>query len=458
MPGALDSLFGSPAKSTVDARMIVAALGALVRKPDAARWHHFYETIRRDDSIAIVDGVIAHLAASGLSRNKVGDIARRIARESPDVNAVKTALALLGAAGANEDRVLVLTLGRYEELTIFAAVALENLLADAEEYIWMLARSVRGWGRIRTLFRLKGTARADIKAWLLREGWDNSVMIEETAYLCAAQGELLGALREPEPDEKLLEGAGEILHALINGGPAEDIGDYRDGSEASRLYLRHIVANTSSLVRYVHAKALLDFAQGDPPPYWTAEVRWDIRTEALRYLGRAEWPALVAEGLRSANERVFWLACEVGSAIGIDVWPARYERQKFGTSDQWYFLMQTDRDDRIEQVLDLARARLDLAKIGSGPGISLGLGLEYADDQAADFIVQDLKRFAGIGWDLVKIALRGRTIRLRNMALNALAAWGRNTWPSDAVDVLRIALEKEPDNEVRERIRAALAE
>lgn len=456
-PGALDSIFGAPSQSSVDARMIVAALGALVRKSDPAHWRHFYEAIRRDDSIAVVDGALAHLRSSGLPRQRVGEIARKIARNAPDANPVKIALALLGVSGADDDCALMLALGRYEEFTLFSAVALKNLRADAATDLWKLAQSVRGWGRIRTIFLLKNTDRADIKSWLLREGWNNSIMIEESAYFCAVHGGLLDALRTTDPDEKLLDGAGEILHALINGGPAEDMRDYRDSAEASRLYIHHIAARVSTLLRYFHAKAILGYALSDPLPDWPAETRWDVRTEALQYLNRAEWPELVAEGLRSSDDRHFWLACEVGNAVGIDVWPARFERQKFGISDEWYFLMQTDRADRIEQVLQIARARLDFEKIGSGPSNLLGLGLEYADDQAADFIVQDLKRFPGLGWDIVKVALRGRTIRLRNMALNALAAWGRVAWPADAENILRATLEKETDDKVRERMRAVLS-
>ena len=330
------------------------------------------------------------------------------------------------------------------------------LLGNAEDEVWSLAKSVRGWGRIRAIFQLAGTARADIKAWLLRDGWDNSIMIEELAYFCATQADLLAALHAEDPDPPLLDGAGEILRALVNGGPAEDMRDYPDGAEASRLYVRHVAAAPSILRRYQHVKAISDFAQDDPPSEWSAEIRWDIRTNASLYLGRAEWRELVAEGLRSSDQQAFWPACEVGQMIGVDVWPARFERQKAGVSDEWYFLMQSQSVDRIEQVLALARDSLDLAKVGSGPGTHRGLGPIFKDDGAVDFIVQDLKRFPGVGWDVVKVAMRGRTIRCRNMALNALAAWGRDAWPADAEDVLTRALEIEPDDTVRNRIRAVL--
>jgi hypothetical protein len=456
-PGAIDALLGRPSSTkSTSARTVITALGALVRRPSDAAYRHFYDIILRDDAISIVDEMLSVLSTQTMPRDKVAAVARHIARKSPDVNAVKCVLALLGVVGDVEDRELILTLGRFEELTIFAAVALQNLLGDAEDGIWSLAKSVRGWGRIRAIFKLAGTARADIKAWLLRDGWDNSIMIEESAYFCASQGDLLSALHADDLDLPMLDGAGEILRALVNGGPAQDMRDYRDGAEASRLYVRRVAAAPSLLRRYQHVKAISDFAQGDPPSEWSAEIRWDIRTNASLYLGRAEWRELVTEGLRSSERQAFWQACEVGQMIGVDVWPARFERQKAGVSDEWYFLMQSQSVDRIEQVLALARNSLDLGKVGSGPGTSSGLGPIFKDDRAVDFIVQDLKRFPGVGWDVVKVAMRGRTIRCRNMALNALAAWGRDAWPADAEDALTRALEIEPDDKVRNRTRAVL--
>jgi hypothetical protein len=456
-PGAMDALFGWPSSTkSISARTITTALGALVRRPSDAAYRHFYDIILRDDAISIVDEMLTALSTQTMPRDKVAAVARQIARKSPDVNAVKFVLALLGLAGEAADRELILTLGRFEELTIFAAVALQNLLGNAEDEIWSLAKSVRGWGRISAIFKLAGTARGDIKAWLLREGWDNSIMIEESAYFCATQGDLLSALHADDPDLPLLDGAGEILQALVNGGPAEDMRNYPDGAEASRRYVRHVAAAPSLLRRYQHVKAISDFAQGDPPSEWSAEIRWDIRTNASLFLGRAEWRELVTEGLRSGDQWRFWQACEVGQMIGVEVWPARFERQKAGVSDEWYFLMQSQSVDRIEQVLALARDSLDLAEVGSGPGTSRGLGSIFKDDGAVDFIVQDLKRFPGVGWDVVKVAMRGRTIRGRNMALNALAAWGRDAWPADAEDVLTRALEIEPDDKVRNRICAVL--
>src|SRR5262249_2138700 len=150
-------------------------------------------------------------------------------------------------------------------------------------------------------------------------------------------------------------------------------------------------------------------------------------------------------------------AAQIAPSFGIDAWPLRLARQRSGEADQWFWLMQTGDAGRIEQVLALARAQLDLALIGSGPTGSLGLGPDFRDDSALDFILQDLGRFPGKGWDLIKVGLRGRSVRPRNMAINALHDWGRETWPADATEELRLAAEREPEEDVRERIQKLIA-
>src|SRR3990167_1750987 len=153
---------------------------------------------------------------------------------------------------------------------------------------------------------------------------------------------------------------------------------------------------------------------------WIAQTFLDIRSLTNSILQNAEVGAIVEEGLASKEAYLFNVAADVAPNFGIDPWPLRLERQRARQSDQWYWLMQTGDPTRIEQVLALARIQLNLVSVGSGPSMDLGLGPGFDDDQALDFVLQDLKRFPGKGWDLIKVGLRGRARRNRNMAINAL--------------------------------------
>jgi len=59
-----------------------------------------------------------------------------------------------------------------------------------------MAKHVTGWGRVHLVERLAKTEDAEIKEWLLREGFRNSVMYEYLAYIAATTGGLNDALHQ----------------------------------------------------------------------------------------------------------------------------------------------------------------------------------------------------------------------------------------------------------------------
>jgi hypothetical protein len=458
-PGLQDVLFGAPeAGRKIGARRLLSALSAAIKRPSSATLAHFYQLANEVDTVSIVDDFLKRTAAAGLDREAVAALAREIAAHAPDVPPVKLAISILGISGEDQDRELLLELGRADELTIYAAVALKNLLGEAEDEIWTLAKNVEGWGRIQAVLQLEGASRVEIKDWLLREGHRNIIMPEEVAYFCAVNGGLVDALRSEEVDDDLLDSIGDLFQALVAGGPAEDISDFADAPEAAVHYLQKVMASEKlTFARFLAVSALQALVDGQAGAGrrvegWSLDAQWQVRTGAADYLKEARWLALVSEQLQSDDERVFWDASRVGELLHIDVWPARFERQRSGKSDQWYSLMQTESPKRVEQVLALAREQLDLAKVGSGPSLSLGLGADFADDHAVDFIVQDLGRFAGLGWDFLRVGLSGRSVRLRNMTLKALAAWSPERWPSELGQLLKAAAAREPDDELRQEM------
>lgn len=462
--GIKDALFGAPDRSTkqISTRTLLAALGRLVRKPGAEAFVHLHGLMADADVLGVIDSFLPQVIKTKLDTVAVVAIARRIARGSPDLSAVKLAIGLLGVSSDVADRDLLLHLGRYEELTLFSVVAMSHMLPDAaasEQAIWALARSTHGWGRIQAVRRLRDIQDPELRRWLLEEGHRNAIMTEEIAYACAVEGRLLDALQAPAPSEALLNGAGALLEALIEGGPAEDMDDYGHGAEATRLYVEHVAARPSTdLRRFLHMRAIQGFEAGieGDKAGWTAARRWAIRTHAAAFLARPQWPELAEAGLLNESRQDFWPAAEVAKALGLDVWPHYLRRQRDLRSDDWYFLMRTDDPARVEQVLALAHEQLDLEKVGSGPETSMGWGPEYADDNAVDFILQDLRRFPGMGWPLIELGLRARTIRARNMALLALATWDRGQWPERAIFLLKTALAREPDEEIAQSIQALI--
>jgi len=471
-PGAMDGVLGhhTAQSDTPQIERMLELLTSAAKTGSADAIKAFYDLIVDNKVLGLIDALLDSLSASrALHPERLRALARWLAKESPDREAVKVGMALLGRLQPPRDTALLVTLGLHDEFTLYAAVALGNTLpaAECEDVLWSLAKRVHGWGRIQLVERLWETRRPQIKDWLLREGYRNSVLISYLAYSCAVGGDLLGALKASEIDDALLHGAGDILQALIEGegGPVEGMSAYADGAQATLLYLEHLARRMPArLADYLVASDIARFVDGDglrseswQAQGWTAERRAQIAASAKTIVSDARWPPLALAGLQSESAADFWLASTAAQRMGLDPWEAQFERQRDRRSDQWFFLMQTDDRARIERVAALAMTQLDLNRIATGPARELGLGPAYAQHAALAAVLQDLGRFPSIGWPLVEAGLRSPVVRNRHMALKTLSGWGSDKWPAAAEPALKAARDIEPDDRVRENITRTLS-
>jgi hypothetical protein len=330
--------------------------------------------------------------------------------------------------------------------------------------LWELARHVEGWGRIQVIERLAGAADPEIAAWLLREGYRNSVLYEYTALTCAAAGDLVGALRCPEPDEELLLGAGEILAALLRGrkGPAEGIGEYAEGAEAAELYLAHLRRRPClGLEHLLAANAIRRFVDEEDGESQDPDLGWPERRDAIvehaeAILAWPEWPEIVQTGLLSSDASSFRHAAAAAQVLEMDAWNLYFERLQRG-EEVWFYALQTDDPERIDRVVALAEERLPLDEIATGPAEELGFGPGFWSHRELDVVLMALRRFPGRGWPLLRAALQSPVVSNRDMAASVLAAWGRAAWPPEAEFLLRSALAREPNEETREVLGQVIA-
>ena len=228
-------------------RKTVELVLAYSRQPTATNKAAVYQHVIAEHVVSIIDPVIEALVnESGIGHDRLYELARSFVTEAPDREPVKFGIAILGLFRQPADQDLFQTLGRHDEFTLFCAVAIANSSEDHDEALWTLARNVTGWGRIHAVERLARTENPAIKDWLLREGFRNSIMYEYLAATCARAGGLLAALSEDHVDRELLTAAGEIIQALIVGGPAEGIDDYEDARPVIESYLGHMASSAET--------------------------------------------------------------------------------------------------------------------------------------------------------------------------------------------------------------------
>ena len=456
--GGLDGAFGhhGGGESASDAAgTAFRQLKAALAKPTQKNFNRLYETLTKASAIDIVDPLLERVVNdSTIDANRFRDFSIWLATKAADREPVKFALAFLGLLQGRDDYDVILSLARHEEFTLYASVAITNRQENPDRTLWQIAKHVDGWGRIQTVERLASTDDPDIRGWLLREGYKNSIMYEYLAYTCATVGDLHGALSAPEIDDALLNGAGDIIQTLITGqgGPAEGIDDYDKASETTGLYLQHIDGKATTLDQFLVLKRIQEYLAEDSTDW---EDKQSMLSIAQRLTGDDKWREMALENLGSDDRITFYSATEAARYLDIDTWDEYFKRTERG-EDHWWNLMQTDDQERAARVIELAESMIPLEEVATGPSDSLGLGPEYKYHSALDFILQDLGRFPGMGWSLVQAGLQSPTIRNRNMAMRALDGWTQENWPDGAREAIQNARDNEPDSDVRESLEKLL--
>jgi hypothetical protein len=466
--GGLDGAFGHHGgtdESKASAKMLHRAIAVVLDDPSDRKLRLLYEQLAQASALALADHLVEEIVEKqSLNADRLAQLAVWIAKNAPDREAVKLALALLGLLPAANERELLMTLGRHEEFTLYSAVALTNTCgAEADRPLRELAEHVDGWGRIQIVERLAKTEDPAIKRWLVREGYKNSVMYEYVAYTCAVAGGLLRELQQLSVDSALLTGAGDIIVALIAGGPAENMDDYADGAAVVQRYVHHLQGHPKAIAQLTVLGRIRTFLREEAD--WTARaargwstgLRSSLEDKVAELTAAATWTDLVHEGLASDDPGTFGAADLAAREIGLDTWDHHFSRLEKGIDTGWYFVMQTDDTARVERVLALGERLIPLDSLATGPSESHGLGAAWTNHGHLDFILQDLRRFPGKGWRFIQVGLRSPVVRNRNMALRALSAWERDTWPSNAQGLLEQALGLEPNQSVREGIETLLA-
>lgn len=460
LPGAEDYAQTNPSKSPRDPRVqgLLRALAQLVQRPSDQAFAEFYRLARQPETINLADPLrwscrelIAHFDA-------IGSVARRIAREAPDAGPVKIALSLLGAFGHQErDRDLIFTLGAYDEFTVYAVDAV-RLSEGAETKVFELVKGVQGWGRVFAIHSLQNVKDPAIRDWMLREGHDNGIGAPDAAGCCAREGDLLAALQRPDLDDGMMQAAGALIRKMLLLTPERGLIEYPQSAEACVAWLERVGAWQGVGLAEAHvASELKALVNEQRAPWkeleacgWTPARREQAARLSSAFLARPEWPDRVRRELEANEPEEMFAAANLADALGLDAWSILMAAAPKRDYPSWTLLViKAKGREQLDQVLDLARQRLDLEKVGSGATSRETYGEGYEDDEELTLIVQELFRHPGQGWPLIDVALRGRVARLRFVALYTLGRTDPKLWPAQARPALQQAMQNEPDAALR---------
>jgi hypothetical protein len=449
MNGAMDGVFGhhmaagdSSGASSI-ANAILAVLQGSTRESLAA----LHAAVGATQIVGHIDRVLELVIAQRPAADRLHALALLLCTEAPERELVKLGISLLGLFRGEEDVDLLTELGVSEELTLFSVVALKSKLGpNAERAIFDLARRTEGWGRISAVERLAETADPEIRAWMLREGFRNSVMDEYLAHVCATAGRLADALRGPVVDDELLDGASEILAAMARDGPAPGLADYREAPDALAAWIGHLESRPLTITRVAALDDVASFLRTRP-----SDVELCSRLDKRRNSDEAL--AVIHRDLSAEDSAIFGLAETAARRREFSTWEILVERIPKLPPDRAAYLLQelfAQADAvRVAAALDLARTKIDLDSVASGPAEDLVGGPSESNLYP---VLQALPRFPGQGVDLIRASLKSRVIGVRNGAINVLFEWPRQTWTPLLEQAVATALKAEPDASVRERL------
>ncbi|WP_240420470.1 limonene hydroxylase [Paenibacillus periandrae] len=462
--GGMDGAFGhhaGPAKMTDEAREMVHLLAKQSRKPKNSTRKALYAKLVKTDMGGMIDSILDEVRKQpGIHPGSLFLEAKWLAENAAHRNVVKFGIAMLGLFQNEQVKELLLTLGRHEEFTLYAAVAIHNGMEDSNQVLFELAQRVHGWGKIHIVERLE-PASQEIKDWLLRQGCHNSVMNEYLACICARNGGLQEALSADRVDSALFDAATDIIEALLNGGPAEDIDDYEHAPQVLSDYVR-LTQEIGATAKHLSAIfSIYDFLAQVEDKWavrmsagWSEQLRTDISDACQSIIADTKWAGIVMEAVGSgdSSDRYYGVAC--AEKLGMDIWDTLFDQLAENPLQDFHFiqLMKSNDPNRIRKFVQFATEHLPLQQIASGPGNEMGFGKEYAAHRNLGAIFQSLDRFEGIGTELIFTGLNSPVISNRNMAIKALEGWNFASWGERLVEAVTHLSEVEPEDSVKERL------
>ncbi|MGW2633061.1 hypothetical protein ACWC2K_27540 [Streptomyces chattanoogensis] len=413
------------AGSTAPDRRVLAVLDRQLRR-----------LVWRDHSDALASA-LAHLT---LPAGRMRLLGRWLARHGEHPNAVRAGILLLGMAGTDDDRDILLTLGVHWIFSAEACDALVRSQSNPQDALFTLARRGEGWARVDAIGRLGKTTDPgidpgidpDIKEWLIRAACTGDVLDSYFALAAAHSGDLAGVLARAALDEEMLDGAGRLLEALTDiEGPCAALSSYRHAQAAMDGYLRHTTARALTLPRLFQLILINRYFDrpGRPWPEGDPDGYHRIRSRLAQLIRGTAAQALIRDGLADTGTATFHQAAWAARHLGLPVRPALLERARStpGDATVWFLLLDGCPEEEIAEVVATAE-RL----------------LQDADAPVLDTVVSRLDGHPGLGWQLIRTALGSRRERNRRMALRTIRAWPRESLPAETPDLLRAACEAEP--------------
>ncbi len=460
VPGLFDRMWWDDDEGEPEARAnrVLSLLHSLEGDSSARRLRELY-----DELVDHPPGGILGLVEDVLTTERLGSaerlqaIGRVLALEAADRDTVKLGVVLLGLMPLTpQDVSLIVQLGRHEDFTGYAARAIRRQSEAWERHVWELGRCTKGWGRSEAIEVLDGTNDKEIGRRLLRLDWSERMLGDESPLICARTGNLLAALADP--DDELLAVIDDLIRAL--GGVGFD--KYQDGAPVLERYLDLVAGRPISLEQFLIADRVKFYLEGGDADRderasrgWTADRIERMAAICDGILNQPGWREMAEAALLDPERETQLEGLWAARILGIDTWDYWLPRAQAESAPGlwvWQSLVPAAGPDRLDDLLGLALEKFSPGLIVSGVKHESALWREPEFHGALDWVLDELAKFPGQGWQLVQTGLRSTSFRNRLRAARTLEGWPKGIRTPGVMAAIVEARDDEPDAEVRDML------
>lgn len=463
--GLKDALAGEPDEQAVEEKVqtIVRLLQKVASRGDVAAGNQLHDfLVNNGDLMGYIDPLLERIIQYNFEIEPyLYPYAKLLTFECAHRNGVKFGMSLLGLCRKEEVLPMLRMLGLHDEFTVYTTISIIYLSPDPETDLWNLVRHVEGWGRIQVVDRLAGLAQDEtIKDWLVREGYKNSIMYEYLAYTCAVNGGLHDKLEAHTIDKQLFGAAGDLLEAMITGGPAEDIDVYEQASAAMEHYVRHARKLADNVHDFYILHEIGNYISLETRDWktlrkngWTQDLRSNILIDIMYVIQQPGWHKRTMEGLQSTDTVTYWQAREAAKILHINIEDILWQRLRLEptNSNYWYDVLNHAGGIHID---DAIRYALDVLPVDNPPENE---GVRIHLSQSLEFLVSALANHPGKGQVLLLAALQSPQLRNRIMAVKTLSIWEAEYWTPPLREALLRLGATEKSEDLRNDIRKVLS-
>ncbi len=380
----------------------------------------------------IVDTLLAEIqkSADELDAASIVNYAKSLAFEGSNKELVKLGIAILGLFDWSDSEEMlekIITLGLYEEFTLYSVVVAKNW-ANGNDVIFRIAKSVDGWGKIHAVERLE-PATGEIRDWILRNGCENSVMDAYLGLECAIKGDLIGVLRSDSLSPELYDSVAIIIDALLDEGPVEGISVFEFAEEALSRYLFFSKDHAVTLRHLWHILNLRLAVE-----HLELSNKKDLTRQCNAVIDQAKWNEQIKACVSDSENSEFFYATNAAGRMKIDIDDAIMSAIKANPVKNGSLVSRFYKNaDYARELTELYESVLPLEEMAAGMGDYLFASEHEHEHLALEAILPELGTYPNLGEPLILAALKSPVTRERNTACGVLSAWSETLGQSVAV-------------------------